>query len=95
MIIYPDKPWADGQQFSPSPGVTATFSTSKNAWSFVRSGGNVSTQDVLTVNFRPPDASIAAARRLFAAPRCRPKPHQHARRRGDCKGAGAVCLPLV
>ena len=65
MIIYPDKPWIDGQQFSPSPGVTGTYSSSKNAWSFTRSGGNVSTQDVLTVNVRPPDDNIAAARSLF------------------------------
>ena len=65
MITYPDKPWQDGQKFSPSPGVTGTYSSSKNAWSFIRSGGNVSTKDVLTETIRPPNDSIAAVRSLF------------------------------
>jgi len=65
MITYPDKPWNDGQTFSPSTGVVATYSESKNAWSFTRSGGNVSTQDVQSLNRRPPDENIDAARSLF------------------------------
>lgn len=64
MINFPIKPWADGQQFSPEPGVTGTYSASKNAWSFVRAG-NVNTSDVLTVDVRPDDEGIEAARSLF------------------------------
>ena len=65
MIIYPDKPWQDGQTFEPSPGVTATFSTEKNGWSFIRSGGNVSTKDVLVSDLRPDDEGIQRARNVF------------------------------
>ena len=63
MIIYPDKPWNDGQTFKHTTPegeeVVGIYDKSKNAWSFTRvqptvgSGGIVTTADVRTLNLRP------------------------------------------
>ena len=65
MIIYPDKPWEDGQQFKTTDSngqeVVGTYDAEKNAWSFTRlqegvPGGGVgfiTTEDVNTTPGTP------------------------------------------
>jgi hypothetical protein len=54
MIIYPDKPWTDGQEFEFNTAdglVIGTYNETKNAWSFTRFqvGTAPTVTDVLTM----------------------------------------------
>ena len=64
MIIYPQKPWADGQTFqhtaSDGSVLTGVYDSGKNVWTFYRTnedgsgaGALVTTADVKTLNVRP------------------------------------------
>ena len=61
MSIYPDKPWSDGQQFTTTNDngetIFGVYSSSSNAWSFVRVQSNQATDitNLITMISEAPD----------------------------------------
>ena len=80
MIIYPNKPWTDGQTFvhttEEGQEITGTYVKADNTWSFSGSANfdTVYTSTVYTVDVKPPEESIEAAGVLFdsSAPAAEP-----------------------
>ena len=70
MIIYPDKPWADGQTFvhttQEGGEIIGLYDAPTQTWLFRKgNSGTVYTNTVYTVDVRPAEASIANAAALF------------------------------
>ena len=73
MIIYPDKPWVDGQTFTHTTeqglDLIGTYDESKNTWTFGKGTEleAVYTTTVYTVDVRPSEAEIEQAAAQFEA----------------------------
>ena len=73
MIIYPDKPWVNGQTFTHTTEegetLTGTYDESKNTWTFGKGTEleTVYTTAVYTVDVRPSEAEIEQAAAQFEA----------------------------
>ena len=83
MIIYPDKPWYDGQEFehitSEGQKLVGTYDEAHKTWffrDFRLASDLVFTDTVYTVNMKPAAESIAAAKAIFDSRLDLPSPDQ-------------------
>ena len=73
MIIYPDKPWVDGQTFVHTTGegidITGLYNEPTNSWTFYKGTGLdvVYTNNVYTLDIKPALQQLQSARALFDA----------------------------
>ena len=71
MIIYPDRPWSDGQEFEHTGSngdiLVGTYDQPNQTWNFRKKSGeqNVYTNTVFTVDIKPAETSISRAGQLF------------------------------